>query len=183
MAEHQRCSPGSGHLLQLVQNLRNHRIMCDGGNGNVYDIADEDCERAADFIELHVMRAAAYAPAWQPIETAPQDGSAILATGGGLGLSIDIVSYNEHVGAWNATSYTLDDRDDEPDGYSRPSHWMPLPDASSLPSTLRATTDRNLVESLCDDCPPVGYETDRTRCMPCPRRASTMSSPDRGGAA
>lgn len=24
---------------------------------------------------------------------------------------------------------------------------------------------------LCKDCPPVGYPTDDTRCMPCPRRA------------
>lgn len=23
---------------------------------------------------------------------------------------------------------------------------------------------------LCEDCPPVGYETDKTRCLPCPRR-------------
>ena len=22
----------------------------------------------------------------------------------------------------------------------------------------------------CDDCPPVGYPTDKTRCLPCPRR-------------
>lgn len=25
---------------------------------------------------------------------------------------------------------------------------------------------------LCDDCPPVGYPTDKTRCTPCPRRPS-----------
>ena len=24
--------------------------------------------------------------------------------------------------------------------------------------------------TLCEDCPPVGYPTDETRCMPCPRR-------------
>ena len=23
---------------------------------------------------------------------------------------------------------------------------------------------------LCEDCPPVGYPTDKTRCSPCPRR-------------
>lgn len=23
---------------------------------------------------------------------------------------------------------------------------------------------------LCDDCPPLGYPTDKTRCLPCPRR-------------
>lgn len=25
---------------------------------------------------------------------------------------------------------------------------------------------------LCEDCPPVGYPTDKTRCLPCPRRTS-----------
>lgn len=25
---------------------------------------------------------------------------------------------------------------------------------------------------LCDDCPPVGYPTDKTRCLPCPRRVN-----------
>jgi hypothetical protein len=25
-------------------------------------------------------------------------------------------------------------------------------------------------EALCEDCPPVGYPTDETRCAPCPRR-------------
>jgi hypothetical protein len=65
--------------------------------------------------------------AWQSIETAPRDGSKILATGGGLGSEVEIVNYNERVGAWDTAAYTLDDRDDEPDGYSRPTHWQPRP--------------------------------------------------------
>src|SRR4051812_22836706 len=28
---------------------------------------------------------------------------------------------------------------------------------------------------VCEDCPPVGYQTDKTRCLPCPRR-----NPDEG---
>lgn len=64
---------------------------------------------------------------WQPIETAPKDGTAILATGGGLDDSVQIISYLEHVGAWETSEVTLDDRDDEADGYSRPTHWQPLP--------------------------------------------------------
>ena len=24
--------------------------------------------------------------------------------------------------------------------------------------------------ALCDDCPPLGYPTDKTRCLECPRR-------------
>jgi hypothetical protein len=27
-----------------------------------------------------------------------------------------------------------------------------------------------LLATLCEDCPPVGYPTDDTRCLPCPRR-------------
>ena len=72
-------------------------------------------------------------PEWQPIETAPRDGQSILATGGGLDDSVQIVSYSEHVGAWETPEATLDDRDDEPDGYSRPTHWMPLPEPPVLP--------------------------------------------------
>jgi hypothetical protein len=30
-------------------------------------------------------------------------------------------------------------------------------------------------EELCSDCPPMGYPTDKTRCLPCPRRASLPS--------
>lgn len=71
--------------------------------------------------------------AWQPMETAPRDGSQILATGGGLSDTVDVVAYTERVGAWNATHFTLDDRDDEPDGYSRPTHWLPIP---TLPSSV-----------------------------------------------
>lgn len=51
---------------------------------------------------------------------------------------------------------------------------------SAVSSTQSATTDRNLVESLCEDCPPFGYETDKTRCLVCPRRASQVTSTDRG---
>jgi hypothetical protein len=28
------------------------------------------------------------------------------------------------------------------------------------------------IDTLCEDCPPVGYPTDETRCTPCPRRQS-----------
>jgi hypothetical protein len=73
---------------------------------------------------------------WQSIETAPRDGQRILAIGGGLGIApcdMEIVSYNTVVGAWDTPNFTLDDRDDEADGYCRPTHWMPLP---TIPITL-----------------------------------------------
>ena len=28
--------------------------------------------------------------------------------------------------------------------------------------------------ALCSDCPPLGYPTDKTRCLPCPRRAASL---------
>jgi hypothetical protein len=31
-------------------------------------------------------------------------------------------------------------------------------------------------QQLCEDCPPIGYVTDKTRCAPCPRRASTAQN-------
>ena len=62
-----------------------------------------------------------------PIESAPKDGTRILATGGCLGDRVDVAKYLPRVGAWETWGYVLDDRDDEPDGYSRPTHWQPLP--------------------------------------------------------
>jgi hypothetical protein len=64
---------------------------------------------------------------WQPIETAPKDGSEFLAFGGGLD-HFDICVYNARIGCWSCGSITLDDTDIEPEGYNRPTHWMPLPE-------------------------------------------------------
>lgn len=66
---------------------------------------------------------------WQPIETAPRDGRRLLGTGGGLDDTVEVISYNGRVGAWDTENYTLDDRDDEAEGYNRPSHWQPMPSA------------------------------------------------------
>lgn len=33
---------------------------------------------------------------------------------------------------------------------------------------------------LCEDCPPVGYPTDKTRCLPCPRRSALLPAPQAG---
>jgi len=41
-------------IAELVRDLRARRVMRDDGNGNVYDIADDVCEKAADFIEAHL---------------------------------------------------------------------------------------------------------------------------------
>lgn len=34
---------------------------------------------------------------------------------------------------------------------------------------------------LCEDCPPVGYPTDKTRCLPCPRRNTHSSGQEAAG--
>jgi len=41
-----------------------------------------------------------------------------------------------------------------------------------LTETTSAYDTENKVEPtlFCQDCPPIGYPTDRTRCLPCPRR-------------
>lgn len=44
-------NPSAQTMLELARSLRSRRIMRDGGNGNVYDIADEECEQAAEIIE------------------------------------------------------------------------------------------------------------------------------------
>lgn len=36
---------------------------------------------------------------------------------------------------------------------------------------LEAFIRREAVAALCEDCPPSGYPTDKTRCNPCPFRA------------
>ena len=38
-------------MTDLISRLRNRREMINAGHGNVYDIADEDCEEAASRIE------------------------------------------------------------------------------------------------------------------------------------
>ena len=47
----------------------------------------------------------------------------------------------------------------------------------SNPANLSRESRRvlNADPMLCDDCPPVGYSTDKTRCGPCPRRAGLTS--------
>lgn len=64
---------------------------------------------------------------WQPIETAPKDGTEILARGEHL--SVSVVRYEEHHSCW---AYTMGcGSDDHAVFYAfmrvTPTHWMPLP--------------------------------------------------------
>lgn len=45
---------------------------------------------------------------------------------------------------------------------------------AAIASPAKASED-----GLCSDCPPVGYETNRTRCAPCPRGTGEASSAER----
>lgn len=65
---------------------------------------------------------------WRDFKTAPRDGSRFLAMGGGCE-GVETCYWSEAVSVWNLESYTADDTDNEPDGYNRPTLWLPLPSA------------------------------------------------------
>ena len=71
--------------------------------------------------------------AWQPIETAPRDGSWIITAGGGADFGMPM-KWCDRVGAWECDALMLEDWDDQAEGYSRPTHWMPLPPAPGASS-------------------------------------------------
>lgn len=63
---------------------------------------------------------------WQPIETAPKDGTAIwvatIYNGHGTGFMEPVRTYRHHYGEWT-NIYTYNSID------WKPTHWMPLPAA------------------------------------------------------
>lgn len=60
---------------------------------------------------------------------------------------------------------------------------LPLSEAEaairSLASAPPAEDPKDAADSLCSDCPPIGYPTDETRCAPCPRRAALRASSEK----
>jgi hypothetical protein len=58
---------------------------------------------------------------WQPIKTAPKDGTEILAWARSDGFFV--VFWYAHRGVWLWTAHELDG-----DEELNPTHWMPLPD-------------------------------------------------------
>lgn len=105
-------------------------VQCDGFNA-------PDCTRAVISEFLHQAKAAGLSlvPSegveWQPMETAPRDGTWFLAwipeheddygdrTGGWL----EQWAFHEHLGKFARARHTYSD----PLIYTLPSHWMPLP--------------------------------------------------------
>lgn len=73
---------------------------------------------------------------WQPIETAPKDGTQILVCGGTYGC--DYVPY-EFSGTFKGVACAVWDEDDyeswseagERPNWYRPTHWMPLPEPTN----------------------------------------------------
>ena len=75
---------------------------------------------------------------WQPIETAPRNGTWVLLTGG----RADFDDYNHAIATWPPSVVAFWDRDSWGDetwalafwdgawrtSYTAPTHWMPLPD-------------------------------------------------------
>lgn len=111
--------------------------MCTADNQRVpwWKVFEEEAEACINAIRSLAPKGDRPATGWQRIETAPRDGTRILARGGALD-DIEVVAYSPNVGAWATPHYTLDDRDDEPDGYNRPRFWMPLPAVEPLGATV-----------------------------------------------
>ena len=60
---------------------------------------------------------------WQPIDTAPKDGTAVIVTGGPLiGYELPcVIDALYEDGAWHANMWAA------PEGELLPTHWMPRP--------------------------------------------------------
>lgn len=72
---------------------------------------------------------------WQPIETAPKDGTTILLWEGESGTECWVVPVT---GSWDCGEWTLTCH-----GFSTlaPSHWMPLPDRPEVSEDRRSDRD------------------------------------------
>lgn len=76
-----------------------------------------ECGGRVDCFYGHVWRGATITPGWQPIETAPKDGRAVLiAAVDGTDDIIRIANWNQQHNAWITDA-----------GFPSPTHWMPLP--------------------------------------------------------
>lgn len=81
---------------------------------------------------------------WQPIESAPRDGTNILAWDG---LCIESVSYDECLQLW-VTSWAGDEEYGQ--GFP-PTHWMPLPAPPAEDTHARVLRDAYLSDNVQGD--------------------------------
>lgn len=110
--------PSDGEVAELVAALRNDAINC-----TCSTLTSGDLRRAADILE---QRQAASIAGWQPIDTAPKDGTEILASDYDV---IEIVSW-----AWDREweTWYWTGRDGQA---MHPAWWQPLPDHPLIPIT------------------------------------------------
>ena len=59
---------------------------------------------------------------WRPIETAPRDGTVIIAYGGDLGYENPTVASVAWDDGWHLDQW------ETPENSANPTHWMPLPE-------------------------------------------------------
>jgi hypothetical protein len=82
---------------------------------------------------------------WQPIETAPKDGTPILAYDGGIWVAWWFVT-NERIKGWATLDHVIDD----------PTHWMPLPDPPHM--SLKPCPKCGKKQPIGDRCVECGLE-------------------------
>lgn len=130
-------------MTDIVERLRSRNGRADGfGLGPV-------CDEAADEIE-RLRAAIAAPPGWQPIETAPMDGCAVLVMrdiwpGTALGRAEECNGHNTYVAAWWAKEGSdgmgrwvcYMDAVFDPTCPIAPTHWMPLPAAPGAPDAQK----------------------------------------------
>lgn len=106
----------------IVEKLRNPPVMSMAlDHSHLYRMMAERMEQAADEIER------LQAQAWQPIETAPRDGTDILVWDGErrtmtLWGKVSHVPIFGFLDVWGCDAEDIDLMDPQP------THWMPLPD-------------------------------------------------------
>jgi len=118
VTQRQSAPESAGEVAELVAALRNDAINC-----TCSTLTSGDLRRAADLLE---QRQAAPMAGWQPIDTAPKDGTEILASDYD---AIEIVSWVEDR-EWKTWYWT--GRDGQ---VMHPAWWQPLLDHPPIPTT------------------------------------------------
>ncbi|MDX4957877.1 DUF551 domain-containing protein [Delftia acidovorans] len=85
---------------------------------------------------------------WQPIETAPKDGSLILlGAPNGVWVGKHLPAYTSGFAPKNPWSSMLLNHDHMAERYTRPTHWMPLPAAPGAEAPLDPAGEREAFEA------------------------------------
>ena len=138
---------GAGRLPMLLERfaalvLEEARVWCGCGDAIMPD-SGAQCGTCAYVASLPVQGHPAAAdagastaplPVWQPIETAPKDGTSVLAYGEAAGeihgpsgvMQIEVACYQPG-GDYRGFDWAI--AGDAYGNWFKPSHWMPLPDA------------------------------------------------------